>query len=116
MDRLPLIGKITRASTEYVKVPVETWDDAGDKVDPTDLVVQFAATPIDTTDDSTPNPDPGDWNAGEWSQANRTYFAKGLVGPDGGLDLAVGEWAVWVRVISVPERPARKVGRLVIES
>lgn len=115
MERLPLIGSITRASTEFVKVPVESWDDDGDLTDPRDLPVQVAATPLEA-DGSTSNPDPGDWNAGEWSKANATYFAKGLIGPDGGLDLAVGEWAIWVRIISTPERPARKVGRLVIES
>lgn len=115
MDKLPLIGTTTRASTEYVKVPVSAFEE-GEALDPTALPVQFAATEVDTVTHAVPNPSPGQWFDGDWEQANETYFARGLFGPDGGEDLAVGEWAVWCRVISVPERPARKVGRLVIES
>lgn len=104
MSVVPVIGTIPTTSTEYVKVPVSAFDE-GLPVDPTSLVVNFA-----TTEGAVPSG--GDWFAGEWETANETYLALGLVGPFA----AAGEYVVWVRVDATPERPVRKVGRLIVEA
>lgn len=104
MHALPLIAEVPAISTEYVRAIVEGYE-GGRLIDPTIMGVQFAFT-------LGANPGLNDWANGTWDNANGTYFARGLFGPGAGRPLAPGDWTVWLRIISNPEQPARRLGVL----
>lgn len=98
---------IPSLSREFIRVPIEAFEGGG-LVDPTNGTVQFAfkASGVEPTEP--------DWQDGQWEQANRTYFARVLVGAGGGVPVAEGTHDIWVRIANTPEEVARKVGQLVI--
>lgn len=103
------VPRIPSLSTEYVKVGPVRLVENGVLTDPTDSVVEFAfeAGGVEPAD--------LEWVAGSWETGSGRYFARALVGPDGGdVDPGDGTWAVWVRITRNPERIARNVGVLVI--
>jgi hypothetical protein len=59
-----------------------------------------------------------DWNTAGWNRDDSTtptkYFARCLVGPDGGFPLSIGRYAVWVKWEDNPETPIHEVGVLQI--
>lgn len=102
---LPVIDEVPSVSTEYVRAIVYGYE-SGEQVDPTDLGVWFAFLPEGVS------PGLNDWTQGNWDHANQTYFARGLYGPESDVPLDPGDWIVWVRIVSNPERPARRLGIL----
>jgi len=94
-------------STEYVRVPVAATV-AGAPYDPRGDVVQFAFVADGV------NPVSGDWHTGLWDGGNNPYVAQCLVGPTGGVALAVGVYNMWVKITDNPEIPVRLVGQLMI--
>lgn len=54
-----------------------------------------------------PGVDPAgpDWHAASWETAATSYYARLLVGPVGGLVLAVGTYHMWIRITDAPEVP-----------
>lgn len=102
---------ISSASTQFVQVAVSATI-AGASHDPTTDPVMMAftrnnATPVDS-----------DWNVAQWQE----YVVAGvvqtqamcLVGPDGGVSLPIGSYAVWIKVEDSPEVPVLKAGTLTI--
>ncbi len=93
---------IPSVSTQYIQVPVRAWSQ-GLPFNPTDLTVQMAFI------DGWAKPITADWNAASWASltaVNGVYLAQCLVGPqNGGVDLGIGTWNVWVQVTSSPEIP-----------
>ena len=59
-------------------------------------------------------PLPGNWVAGVLVQENSVWWVRLLVGPGGDIELTVGDWQEWVRILDNPEQPLRKPGILVI--
>jgi hypothetical protein len=96
-------------STVYVQIPVRAYID-GQVYNPTGDVVSLAFTTGWT------NPSSGDWHTGSWSlgEYGETYLAQLLVGPSGGLSLAVGTYSIWLRVQDNPEVPIMQPGMLTI--
>ncbi|WP_431781718.1 hypothetical protein [Streptomyces chumphonensis] len=78
--------RLAATSTEYVHVPVTA--PAG--VDLTGVTPRLAFLPQSTAD----NPEPEDWHAGTWVDGE----ALVLVGPDGGTELDVGHYWVWINI------------------
>lgn len=106
---LPMPLTISSLSTEYVEVFVRSTVH-GYPHDPSADTVAMAFIP-DSRD-----PGPSDWHTGSWDTigANR-WVAQCLVGPAaGGVPLAAGGYAIWVRVTDNPEVPVEQVGQLVI--
>lgn len=93
-------------STEYIRVPV-TASVNNAPYNPSGDVVQFAFT-------TGANPTSGDWHPGLWDSVIGPYVAQCLIGPAGGVALAVGTWVIWVKITDNPEVPVRSVGQLVI--
>lgn len=108
------MSTVTMSSTsrQYLRLPVSaTWN--GITQDPTGDVVEFAAVPIGGA--------PSTWTAGSWETDTTTdpdtFWARILVsGTAGGgtLALADGTYDLWIRVTDSPERPARRVGTLIV--
>lgn len=94
-------------TTEYVRTAV-----AATGVDPTGLAAQMAIVPTGA------DPESADWNASSWetdtSTDPPTYYARLLVGPDGGdVELTAGVlYDVYVRVADPPETVIRNSGAL----
>jgi hypothetical protein len=99
---------LTSLSKVYVQSSV-TATAAGQPVNPTGDVVEWAFVSIGS--------DPGvtDWHTGSWDTAlaTNTYLAQILVGT-GGVVLAKGTYAAWVRVTDSPEIPVTQVGTIQI--
>lgn len=106
-----IVGVELPAETlEYVLVDVEAWD-SGYKIDPTAATVEFAFL---NNDDDRPDDNAG-WVTGDWEQANRSYFARCLIGPGSpsGVVLVAGTTRyVWVRITNDPERPVKYSGTI----
>jgi hypothetical protein len=103
---------ISSLSTQYVLVPIRAFSE-GVLYNPTALEVQmaFIAGWSKPTEES--------WQPAEWAwttSENGYYSAQCLIGPgDGGYDLAVGTYNVWVQVTGSPEVPVlQSVGTLTI--
>ena len=103
---------ISRASTEYVRVPVGA-ESSGAAVNPTADTVTMAflagAGP----------PESGDWKTASWDTDATTYpptyLAQCLIGPSGGtVTLTAGVWSVWVKVTDSPEVLVRRAGQIKI--
>lgn len=89
-------------STEPVQVLVEAIDADG-AYDPTADVVQFAFTNAGAY----PAAQPSQWHTGSWvTFPGGQYWAQVIVGPqNGGVALATGTWALWVKVTDDPAVP-----------
>lgn len=103
---------ISSTSREYVRLPVAATLD-GIAQDPTADTVEFAAVAVGA--------EPSSWTAGQWETDTTTdpdtFWARILVsGTAGGgtLALADGTYDLWIRVTDSPERPARRVGTLIV--
>jgi hypothetical protein len=97
---------LSSLSTEYVQVPVSIIV-SGTPINPTTDVVQFAFT-------KGTKPTNPDWIAGLWDTAPGGYLAQCLVGPNGGVSLALGTYQIWLKIFDAPETPVRQVGSLAI--
>ena len=90
---------ISDLSTVFIKSRIIATKN-GAVYDPTADLVEIAFKP--------PGVDPTgpDWHAASWETAGATtFYARLLVGPVGGLVLAVGTYRMWVRVTDSPEVP-----------
>lgn len=89
---------ISDLSTVYIKSRIIATVN-GVTYNPTaDLVeVAFKAPGVDPTGP--------DWHAATWETAGTSYYARLLVGPVGGLVLAVGTYRMWIRITDSPEVP-----------
>lgn len=94
-------------SRDWVRVAI-TGVDKGQLISPLNDPVQMAFTAIDV------DPVSGDWNAAEWEQAGRTYYARCLVGPGGTVTLAKGSYSIWVQITASPTQPVLRGGTLQI--
>lgn len=97
---------MTYGSTEYRRVKVTVVDEDGAVVDPTSFPVQMAFM----TNGSTPGA--LDWNAATWVTSGTNYYARILIGPDGGLNLLETDYWVYVRVDAGVEYPYMLAGKL----
>lgn len=103
-------ARISTLSTEYVTVLVAAREDGEDINLSNDATVRLAFT----AEGDEPSAD--DWVNGEWdtddSMTPTRYYARVLVGPDDGQELAAGTYVVWVEVSSDPETVVRPAGNL----
>jgi hypothetical protein len=118
--------RISSLSTEYVRIPVATLDDAGALADPTGDGVEIAFTTGEdiepgSIDDEGDGWEPADWETSELvtvdvgaTRVATPYKARLLVGPDYGTLLDDGEYTVWVKVTTGSETPVRAAGRLIV--
>lgn len=101
-------------ATLQVQVPISATLNGQTAYNPTADVVQFAfVAPV-------PNVKPAtlDWHNGSWvTNPGPVYVAQCLVGPTGVVTLAVGTYAIWVKIIDNPETfiPPGGVGTLTIQ-
>lgn len=93
---------ISDLSTVFVKSRI-TATKNGTSYNPTGDVVEVAFK-LPGVDPSGP-----DWHAASWETAGTAYYARLLVGPTGGLALAVGTYRMWVRITDAPEIPVLEV-------
>lgn len=104
-----MVVTISAASTEYVRVPIRAKAD-GVTVDPTGDTVKLAFMAATTA------PGSGDLKTGSWetdaSGATAVYYARCLVGPDGGITLTADTYTVWVQIQDSPETPLIVAGLL----
>lgn len=94
-------------STEYRRILVAATDDQGDAINPTSYDVEIAFVAVGA------QPIEADWNPATWVTSGSTYYARILVGPEGGLVLADTDFHVYVRVDAGMEYPYLLAGRLV---
>lgn len=89
---------ISDLSTVFIKSRI-TATKNGTAYNPTADLVEVAF--------KTPGVDPAgpDWHAASWETAGTAYYARLLVGPVGGLVLAVGTYRMWIRITDSPEVP-----------
>jgi hypothetical protein len=89
---------ISDLSTVFIKSRIVATKN-GTSYNPTGDVVEVAF--------KTPGVDPAgpDWHAASWETAGTAYYARLLVGPVGGLVLAVGTYRMWIRITDAPEVP-----------
>jgi hypothetical protein len=100
----------SRLDTRYVQVPVQAIVN-GSAYNPTNDAVQLAFMAAWAA------PGDDDWNTGSWSDSTAPgiYLAQCLVGPaNGGIDLAAGNYTVWVQIVDNPEVPVLNTGTLTI--
>ena len=97
---------MTYGSTEYRRVKVTVVDEAGATINPTSFPVQMAFM----VDGGTPGA--SDWNAATWVTSGSNYYARILIGPDGGLNLTESDYHVYVRVDAGAEYPYMLAGIL----
>lgn len=103
---------ISALSTEYVEVPVRATS-GGLPYNPTADAVQMAFIAGWT------EPQNSDWQPASWAWTTPVtgtwYAAQCLVGPqNGGFDLAIGTYNVWVKITDNPAVPVRNTGTLTI--
>jgi hypothetical protein len=97
------LTEMSRHETQYVHVPVEARDSSGTLVDPTGDTVELTFH----TSTTLPDQDELEWYDATWVTADDgTYYARVLVGPDGGdVQLAAGMWWAFARITDNPETP-----------
>ncbi len=88
----------------------------GELIDPTDDTVEIAlpaigVDPTDGDDQSDPVIE-SDWTSGGWDTVDDEFFARILVGPDGDIELGVGDYDIYVRITDTPEIPVIRAGVL----
>lgn len=102
--------EIAALSREYVRVPIQAYED-GAAVDPTGDTVVMAFTAL------TAQPASGDWKAASWETDATTdpdtYYARTEIGPGSTVGaLAAGDYFVWVKITDSPEVPVKRAGTL----
>jgi hypothetical protein len=104
----PAIRWIPAVSTEYLRADI-TAITAGNNlpVDPTGDAIYFAFTAVGA------EPLSGDWHTAGWESSGPPYVARILLGP-GGLALAQGKYAIWFKIVDLPETPVIPLGTLYI--
>jgi predicted glycosyltransferase len=93
-------------STEYRRVLVAVTDEDGDTIVPTAFPVSIAFVADGVL------PESGDWHSATWVTASGRYYARILVGPDGGVNLSESDYHVYVRVDAGVEFPYMLCGYL----
>lgn len=106
-------------TTEYATVKVE-HSVGGEPADPRAGYTPWFAFTVPTERPTPPAPGSmgADWSQGTWeaNAAGDEFFAICLVGPgNGGVDLDVGDHAVWLFLDGVTEEPLRYAGKLRIK-
>jgi hypothetical protein len=96
-------------TTEFVRVAVVARDTSG-LIDPTSYPVDIAFVPHGEPTNS----DLVTWRTATWQTVSGTYYAKVLVGPDGGVELPETDYIVLVRVNAPAEYPVREAGKLIL--
>lgn len=97
---------INALSTEYVRIPVAATL-SGVEVNPVSDPLAIAIMPEGVA------PDTLDWLTGSWEIDSDTYYARVLVGPDGGeTTLSYGLYEVYVKIDDNPEQVVRRVGAI----
>lgn len=102
---------LSSQSTEYVRFKVEAVVN-GSRKDVTVDPCYVALTSLDA------EPLPTDWRQGDWETVAGTYggpdlyFARLLVGPNGGRLVDPGRYRAWLKVSDAPEQPVRRCGVL----
>lgn len=91
---------LTTLATEYVPYRVTATMYDGTNVDLSSDVVSLAFVAIGGV------PADSDWHAATWVAAS---VAGVLVGPRGTVDLAAGDYDVWIKIADNPEMPSRQV-------
>lgn len=95
-SRTPLVMAST--TREYIHIPVSGSPDLD-----TPPELAFATTPDEPADDA--------WHEAEWAEGS----ARLLIGPTGGaVQLANGQYRIWLRFTAGAERPVRNAGLLYI--
>lgn len=97
---------VSPEATMYVRASVSETI-GGSASDPTadDVFLAFLASGT---------PQSGDWLTAEWETVGSTYFARVLVGPDGGEAVAEGRYDIWVRIDAALETVVQRVGALIV--
>jgi len=92
-------------STNFVQVPITIQSPSG--YDPTGDAVVFAFEPYTYP---VTEPGSGDWHGGSWvTFPGPVYWAQCLVGPaNGGVSLAIGTYAGWVKITDSPAVPVEQ--------
>lgn len=96
---------LSTSSRTYIRVAISATE-GGVTVNPTNKPVYFSF------------PDVGEsilgqtWSDASWETSGSTYYARILVGPQGGLVLPAGSYEVWVKIDEGVERPANRTGLL----
>lgn len=108
----PGVQTIVFGSTEYVIADVGAAV-AGSDIDVTNIEndeVFFAFIPEGGGD-----PQSSDFHAGTWVAPGPPYEAQILIGPEnGGLNLAVGKYTIYLKVVDFPAVPIINIGTLII--
>ena len=93
-------------STSLEEVPALVTTPVG--INPTGSTVQmaFLALPPPT------QPAANQWQAAIWQSTSQPFTALCLVGPNGTITLAAGQWYVWVKITGSPEIPVKFAGVL----
>jgi hypothetical protein len=100
-----------RLATEYVRIGVSAFIN-GAKHNPTGDVVKFAFMP-----NQVQVPQSSDWKAGSWESSSSIlypYKARCLIGPNGVINLAPGDYVVYLQVTDNPEVPVVTVGTITV--
>lgn len=97
---------ISQLATSLQYVPVIVTAMGGNPT--TDTVMMAFTTGTD--------PQPGDWKTAAWDTSaplgSNQFLAQCLVGPGGTVQLAAGQYAIWVKVTDNPEIPILPAGQL----
>jgi hypothetical protein len=100
--------QISSLTSEYIRSRVDAKE-AGVQVDPTATAPEFAFM----TDAAT---EPSSYTLGSWETDNTgpdpVYYARIQVGTGGDIVLTDDDYWVWLKVVSAPETPIRRIGRL----
>lgn len=108
-----------RLSLDDFIIPVYPQVPAGMNPDPSVDVVQFqfvvGGLPKRNEPTESSTPITTGWLDGFWiSQAPGPLLAAILVGPGGGIELAPGRWAAWIRIVDNPTVPVQAVDQITI--
>jgi hypothetical protein len=98
-------------ATEYVRIGVSAFIN-GAKHDPTGDVVKFAFMP-----NQVQVPQSSDWKTGSWESSSSIlypYKARCLIGPNGVINPAPGDYVVYLQVTDNPEVPVVTVGTITV--
>lgn len=108
------IGTRTRIcglSTEFFSVLVPWYQDA-DSMESLPVTpegnLHFAFTPTGA------QPGPTEWVQGSWSAQAGDYYGRVLIGPESDVQLSVGSYDVWARIIVPPQKIVQPLGSITI--
>lgn len=102
------VPKVSVLSTTYIKCTVSATE-AGLQANPTSGTVSFSFV----DDALNTNPSASAWVAGSWETTSEGYRGLCLLGPSPGVvQLPVGGYDVWVKVVKGSETVIDRVGKL----